>query len=101
MQNHMNNLGKLLNLIKYPLFTNKTIDKFKNNTYCFIVCRSLTKLKIKIIFKEIFKINILKINTSILPEKTKKIRNFKGKKPLYKKVYIKLKKGDFIPKIFN
>ena len=45
----MNNFGNLLNLIKYPLSTEKAINLYSNRQYTFIVARELTKDKIKFI----------------------------------------------------
>lgn len=101
MENRTRNLGDLLNLIKYPSLTEKSINLYGDRQYTFIVDRSLTKTEIKYIIEKIFNVTILEVNTCILPIKTKRIGKFSGKKSLYKKTYVKLKEGDSITDLFN
>jgi large subunit ribosomal protein L23 len=95
------NLGDLLELIKYPSLTEKSINLYGNRQYTFIVDRSLTKTQIKYIIENIFKVTIIQVNTAILPTKTRRVGKFIGKRPLYKKAYVKLKEGDTITELFN
>ncbi len=92
----MNNFGNLLNLIKYPLSTEKAINLYNNRQYTFIVARELTKVQIKYILEKIFEVKITDINTCILPVKNRRVGRFIGKKATYKKVYITLKEGNTI-----
>jgi len=93
----MNNL----NLIKYPLITEKTILLFnKYKKYTFIVSKTLNKFQIQLILNELFDINISSINTCILPIKFKKVSNFIGKQTCYKKVYITIKNNKQINNLF-
>lgn len=101
MENHTHNLGDLLGLIKYPSLTEKSINLYGERQYTFIVDRSLTKIEIKYVIEKIFNVSILEVNTCILPTKTKRIGKFTGKKPKYKKTYVKLKQGDSITDLFN
>lgn len=97
----MNNLGDLLNLIKYPSLTEKAINLYGDRQYTFIVDRSLTKTQIKYVLEKIFNITIIKVNTCNLPIKTKRVGRFIGKRSKYKKAYVKLKEGDNISDLFN
>ncbi len=81
----MNN--KKLNIKQIPIFTNKG-NVLHNNKYTFLVNTSFTKTEIKKFIVSFYKINILKINTSILPKKIKKINKFSGTKSTYKKVIV-------------
>jgi large subunit ribosomal protein L23 len=101
MEKIMINLGDLLKLVKYPSLTEKSINLYSNRQYTFIVDRSLTKTQIKYIIENIFKVSIIQVNTSILPIKTRRVGKFTGKRPIYKKAYIKLKEGDTINDLFN
>jgi large subunit ribosomal protein L23 len=107
MENLTRNLGDLLNLIKYPLINEKSMNLYGNQQYTFVVDRSLTKTEIKYIIQNIFNVNIISVNTCMFPEKTKKtvINRGYGKKTgkytRYKKAYIKLKEGDSISNLFN
>jgi large subunit ribosomal protein L23 len=94
-------LGDLLNLVKYPSLTEKSINLYGDRQYTFIVDRSLTKTQIKYIIEKIFNVSIIGVNTCILPTKTRRVGKFVGKRPLYKKAYVKLKEGDTIADLFN
>ena len=95
------NLGDLLNLIKYPSLTEKSINLYGNRQYTFIVDRSLTKTQIKYIIEKIFNVTITDVNTAILPTKTRRVGKFIGNRSRYKKAYVKLKEGDTITDLFN
>lgn len=97
----MNKLGDLLSLIKYPSLTEKTINLYGDRQYTFIVDKSLTKTQIKYVLENIFNVSITQVNTCILPLKKRKVGRFIGKRPNYKKAYIKLKEGDTISDLFN
>jgi large subunit ribosomal protein L23 len=101
MENNMLNLGDLLNLVKYPSLTEKSINLYGDRQYTFVVDRSLTKIQIKYIIEKIFNVNIIQVNTSNLPVKTKRVGKFIGKKASYKKAYVKLKEGETITELFN
>jgi len=101
MGNNMLNLGDLLNLIKYPSVTEKSINLYNERQYTFIVDRSLTKTQVKFALEKIFNITILSVNTAILPVKYRRVGKFLGKKPNFKKVYIKLKEGETISDLLN
>ncbi len=79
-----------IDIIKYPVITDKTTKEIENNTYCFNVTKDSTKKDIKVAIEEIFKVKVKKINTITNPPKTKTVGRFKGKKTNYKKALIKL-----------
>ena len=81
MENNMLNLGDLLNLVKYPSLTEKSINLYGDRQYTFIVDRSLTKTQIKYIIENIFTVSITDINTCVLPSKTRRVGKFIGKRP--------------------
>ena len=101
MENRIRNLGDLLNLIKYPSLTEKSINLYSDRQYTFIVDKSLTKTEIKYIIEKIFNVNIISVNTCNLPSKKRRLGKFIGKRSQYKKTYIKLKEGDSITDLFN
>nr|AYO28730.1 ribosomal protein L23 [Neotessella volvocina] len=101
MENNNKKINELLNLIKYPSVTEKSINLYGNRQYTFIVDRNLRKIEIKYILENIFNITITKINTCILPIKQRRVGKFLGKRPQYKKAYIKLKEGQQISDLFN
>lgn len=79
-----------IDIIRYPIITDKTTKEIENNTYCFNVNAGSTKDEIKIAIEDIFKVKVKKINTIKNPPKTKTVGRFKGKKTNYKKALIKL-----------
>ena len=83
----MNDLVNLLNYIKYPSITEKSVRLYGNRQYTFIVDKSLTKLQIKFVIEKIFNVNVTKVNTCILPTKKRRVGKFVGKRSLYKKAY--------------
>ena len=95
------NLGDLLNLVKYPSLTEKSINLYGNRQYTFIVDRALTKPQVKYIIEKIFNVTITDVNTAILPSKTRRVGKYVGKRSRYKKAYVKLKEGDTITDLFN
>ena len=107
MENLTRNLGDLLNLIKYPLINEKSLKLSENRQYTFVVDKVLTKIEIKYIIEKIFDVNVIKVNTLMLPIKTKKTvlnkgyAKVTGKYSRYKKTYVKLKEGDSIADLFN
>lgn len=79
-----------IDIIRYPIVTDKTTKNIENNTYCFQVVAKSTKTEIKQVIEDIFNVKVQKINTIQSPPKTKTIGRFKGKKTKYKKALIKL-----------
>lgn len=101
MENNTFNLGNLLNLIKYPSLTEKSINLYNESQYTFIVDRSLRKDQIKLILEKIFNVTITRVNTAIIPSKTRRVGRFIGNRSQYKKAYVKLKEGDTIADLVN
>lgn len=84
----MNN--NLLDLIKYPIITDKTTKAIEDNIYVFAVAKKANKKQLKQIIEDIFNVKIKKINTLNEPIKIKKVGKFTGKIKQYKKAIIKL-----------
>ena len=101
MEKHTRNLGDLLSLIKSPSLTEKSMNLYGERQYTFIVDKSLTKTEIKYVLEKIFNVTITTVRTCMLPSKSRRVGRFIGKTSLYKKTYIKLKKGDSIADLFN
>lgn len=95
------NFGDLLNKIKYPLVSEKTLKLSELNQYGFLVDKSLKKPEIKFLLEKMFHVTITEIQTLNLPEKTKRVGKYRGKKALYKKAYIKLQAGELTSTLFN
>jgi ribosomal protein uL23 len=62
-----------LSVLKYPLTTEKNVKLMQNdNKLVFIVDRKSSKPEIKKAAEELFKVKVLKVTTSILPDGKKK-----------------------------
>ena len=60
-------------IVKYPLATEKAVRMMESdNKLIFIVEFKTTKTEIKQAIQEIFKVKVLKVNTTITPEGVKK-----------------------------
>ena len=83
-------------IIKYPIITDKATRLLENNQYSFIVDRSSDKGSIKSAIEYLFNVKVIKVNTSNLPRKKKRVGRYIGWKPQYKKAVITLLDGDLI-----
>ena len=85
-----------IELIKYPVITDKSTGLIDNNQYTFIVDAKATKQQIKTILEFLFNVTIIKVNTCHLPKKKRRVGRFIGMRPHYKKAVVKLMKGQKI-----
>ena len=83
-------------IIKYPIITDKATRLLENNQYSFIVDRYSNKLSIKAAIEYLFKVKVIKVNTCVLPRKKKRVGKYLGWKPQYKKAVVTLSEGDVI-----
>lgn len=87
-------------VIKYPIITDKATRLLENNQYTFIVDRYSDKLTIKAAIEYLFDVKVTKVNTCRLPRKKKRVGKYIGWKPQYKKAIVHLQEGDVI-NLFN
>lgn len=87
----------MIDLIKYPVITEKSCRLIEKNKYTFDVDKKLTKLQIKQILENLFKINIISVNTHLPPIKKKRLGLKQGYKVRYKRVIITIKSNQQIP----
>ena len=87
----------MIDLVKYPVLTEKSVRLIENNQYTFDVDLKLHKSQIKILIEELFKVKVIAVNTHIPPRRKKRLGLSQGFKPRYKRVIITLKSGDSIP----
>ena len=85
-----------LNVIKHPIITDKATRLLVNNQYSFAVSPKADKLSIKTAVEFFFNVKVIKITTSHLPKKKKRIGKYLGWKPHYKKAIVTLSEGDTI-----
>lgn len=87
----------MIDLIKYPVITEKSCRLIEKNKYTFDVDKKLTKSQIKQILENLFKINITSVNTHLPPIKKKRLGLKQGYKARYKRVIITIKSNQKIP----
>lgn len=85
-----------IQVIKYPIITDKATRLLEKNQYSFVVDRYSKKPRIKAAIESLFNVKVLKVNTCRLPVKKKRVGNFLGQKPQYKKAVVTLAEGDII-----
>ena len=79
-----------IDLLRYPLATEKASNPFLKNTYTFIVDSKADKQTIKAAFEYVFSVKVLSVNTLMMPKKSRRRRQFEGYLPTYKKAILKL-----------
>jgi len=60
-----------INIIKYPIITDKSTRLLANNQYSFVVSPKSGKPTIKAAIEYLFNVKVIKINTLHLPKKKK------------------------------
>ena len=85
-----------IDIIKYPIITDKATRLLENNQYSFIVDPYSDKITIKMAIEYLFDVKIIKINTCHLPKKKKRVGKYIGWKSHYKKAIVTLSEGDTI-----
>nr|YP_010732314.1 ribosomal protein L23 [Polulichloris maxima]WDY13228.1 ribosomal protein L23 [Polulichloris maxima] len=87
----------MIEFVKHPVFTEKSVRLIADNQYTFDVDLKLTKPEIKKVIKDIFKVDVLSINTHIPPRKKKRLGMTTGFKSSKKRVIITIKAGQSLP----
>ena len=83
-------------IVKYPIITDKATRLLENNQYSFVVDPYSNKTTIKDAIEYLFNVKVIKITTSRLPRKQKRVGKYIGWKPQYKKAIVSLAEGDVI-----
>lgn len=79
---------KAHDIIIKPILSEKSNMGIAQKTYSFIVNKKATKTEIKDAVKEIFNVNVEKVNTVNYDGKTKRVGRHEGKTPSYKKAIV-------------
>ena len=96
MNNSVNSSRSSVQIVKYPIITDKATRLLENNQYSFVVDRYSDKIEIKEAIENLFDVKVIKINTCNLPRKQKRVGRYIGWKPQYKKAIVTLSEGDVI-----
>ncbi len=87
---------KMYEVIRNPLISEKTTYVSQFNYYVFKVSKKSTKPQIKQAVEKLFDVKVLSVNTLNQNGKIKKFRNISGKRPDFKKAFVKLAEGNTI-----
>ena len=87
---------RALSIIHRPLMTEKSTNLNQFNQYSFLVSKNSNVREIKIAIEKIFKVKVIKINTSILKGKVKSFKGNVGYKKDTKKAIVTLAEGNTI-----
>lgn len=86
-----------LRAVRQPLITEKsTIIREKDGTYCFRVSVHANKIEIARAIEKVFekdKVKVADVRTSRMQGKVKRMGRFLGKKPDWKKAWVRLAPG--------
>jgi large subunit ribosomal protein L23 len=80
----------LIDLVKYPLLTEKTIKLIEQNQYSFAVDANATKTSVKTAIEKLFDVKVISVNTSLQALKKRRVGKFIGKKTQYKRAIVTL-----------
>ena len=87
---------RAFSIIKKPITTEKSTNLQQFNQYSFVVSKDSNSNEIKQAIEMIFKVKVLKINTSILRGKIKSFKGNFGFRKDQKKAIVTLKEGNTI-----
>jgi|TARA_B100000482_G_C12330430_1_gene188608 large subunit ribosomal protein L23 len=79
-----------IDLVKYPLLTEKTIKLIEQNQYSFAVSSNATKTSVKVAIEQLFDVKVVSVNTSLQALKKRRVGKFIGKKTQYKRAIVTL-----------
>lgn len=83
----------MIQLLRYPVLTEKSMKFLELDKYTFDIDVKLTKPQIKNLVEKTFDVKVTSVNTHIPPKKSRRIGLTRGSKPLVKRVIVKLKQG--------
>jgi large subunit ribosomal protein L23 len=86
----------MIDLVKRPILTEKSVRLIENNQYTFDVDPKLTKPQIKNFIESAFKVNVVGVNTHRPPRRKKRLGMYQGAKTQYKRAIVTIKAGQTI-----
>lgn len=82
--------SSLIDLIKYPIITDKATKLLELNQYTFATSINANKTQIKSAIEYLFNVKVVAVNTHRPPVKYRRIGKFSGNRPLYKRAILTL-----------
>ena len=87
---------RAFSILKKPITTEKSTTLQQFNQYSFLVSKDSNSNEIRQAIEKIFKVKVLKVNTSILRGKSKSFKGSFGYRKDTKKAIVTLKEGNTI-----
>ena len=87
---------RAFSIIQKPISTEKSTNLNQFNQYSFVVSKNSKSSEIKEAIQKIFKVKVIKVNTSIMRGKLKSFKGSVGYKKDYKKAIVTLAEGNTI-----
>jgi large subunit ribosomal protein L23 len=91
-----NTSNRVFNIIHKPISTEKSTNLNQFNQYSFVVSKNSKSSEIKEAIQRIFKVKVVKVNTSIMRGKLKTFKGSIGYKKDFKKAIVTLAEGNTI-----
>ncbi|MFO8238411.1 MAG: 50S ribosomal protein L23 [Prochlorococcaceae cyanobacterium] len=88
--------GRLADVIRRPLITEKATQALELNQYTFEVDHRAAKPDIKAAVEELFDVKVVGVSTMNPPRRTRRVGRFAGKRAQVKKAVVRLAEGDAI-----
>lgn len=89
---------RLTEIIRRPIVTEKTVGLRESaDTLVFQVARDATKIEIRRAVEKLFGTRVAEVRTSIAHGKVKRQGRFVGRRPDWKKAYVRLRAGEKVP----
>ena len=92
--------GELADLIIRPIVTEKATYMMEENKYVFEVVKTAKKPEIRSAIESLFGVKVVKVNTMNQPRKKRRVGQYIGYKPQYKKAIVTLAEGDSLQSTF-
>ena len=98
MKKQLKNISdeRAFSILKKPITTEKSTNLQQFNQYSFMVSKDSNSYEIKQAIEKIFKVKVIKINTSIIRGKGKSFKGTYGFRKDQKKAIVTLKEGNTI-----
>jgi len=89
-------------ILKKPVITEKSVDaRERARTLCFQVDPHATKVEIREAVQTLFKVKVDSVRTAIYHGKTRRRGRTVGRRPDWKKAFVKLQPGEKIPEVME
>lgn len=93
---------KITEIIRRPVVTEKSLaQREATNTLVFEVARDATKLEIKHAVERLLGSRVAEVRTSIAHGKVKRQGRFFGRRPDWKKAWVRLRAGEKVPEFLE